>query len=128
MTSQILIVDDELFMLRLIEASLKKGGFAVTACRSGDEAIAMANRNTPDLIIIDLMMPGRDGLATLRVLKESAALREVPAILLTAKGRALVEHEAAESGVEVFLTKPFSPSQLLEHVRRLLAAQPAAKP
>lgn len=127
MTSRILIVDDEPFMLRLIEASLKKGGFALTACRSGDEAIASASQQTPDLIIIDLMMPGRDGLATLRVLKESAALREVPAILLTAKGRALVEREAEESGVEVFLTKPFSPSQLLEHVRRLLASTPTAK-
>lgn len=125
MTPQILIVDDEPFMLRLIEASLKKGGFAVATCRSGEAAIEWATQSPPHLIIMDLMMPGLDGLATLRVMKQTPALRNLPVIMLTAKGHQLAQLEAADSGVEVFLTKPFSPRQLLEEAKRLLALHPA---
>jgi CheY-like chemotaxis protein len=121
MTSQILIVDDEPFMLRLIEASLKKGGFTTTTCRSGESAIEWATQHPPQLIIIDLMMPGLDGLATVQSLKQTPSLADRPIIMLTAKGHQLAQVEAARSGVEVFLTKPFSPSQLLDEVTRLLA-------
>jgi DNA-binding response OmpR family regulator len=124
MTPSVLIVDDEPFMLRLIEASLKKGGFAVTTCRNGEMAIEWATQIPPRLIIMDLMMPGLDGLATLRRIKAVPSLRDVPAIMLTAKGHQLAQVEAAECGAEVFLTKPFSPSQLLEEARRLLARHP----
>jgi CheY-like chemotaxis protein len=121
MTPHILIVDDEPFMLRLIEASLKKGGFAVTACRSGEQALEWAADHSPLLIIMDLMMPGLDGVTTLRYLTQLPGLRDVPAIMLTAKGHQLAQLEGGESGAQVFLTKPFSPSQLLEETRRLLA-------
>jgi two-component system alkaline phosphatase synthesis response regulator PhoP len=126
MTPDILIVDDEPFMLRLIEASLKKGGYAVTACRSGEQALEWAAEHPPLLIIMDLMMPGLDGLATLRQMKQVPALRDVPVIMLTAKGHQLAQIEAQECGAQVFLTKPFSPSQLLAETKRLLAAHPAA--
>jgi two-component system alkaline phosphatase synthesis response regulator PhoP len=125
MNSQILIVDDEPFMLRLIEASLKKGGFSVTACRGGEEALARAARQAPDLVILDLMMPGLDGLQTLQQLKQMDSMRDVPVIMLTAKGHKLAQVQAAEGGVAVYLTKPFSPSLLVEHARRLLATTPA---
>jgi len=125
MNPHILIVDDEPFMLRLIEASLKKGGFAVVACRSGEQALEWAAEHPPMLVILDLMMPGLDGIMTLRYLKQLPALRDVPAIMLTAKGHQLAQLEAGESGAQVFLTKPFSPSQLLEETKRLLAT-PAA--
>jgi two-component system alkaline phosphatase synthesis response regulator PhoP len=126
MIHRILIVDDEPFMLRLIEASLRKGGFHVSSCRSGEAAMEFASQQPPHLIILDLMMPGLDGLATLRLMRQSAALRDIPVIMLTAKGHQLAQVEAAESGVQVFLTKPFSPSQLLAETRRLLAPQPVA--
>lgn len=125
MTPNILIVDDEPFMLRLIETSLKKGGFAVTPCRSGEQALALAAQQPPQLIILDLMMPGMDGLATLRRMKEVAALQDVPVIMLTAKGHQLAQFEAAQTGAEVFLTKPFSPRQLLEEAKRLIAVHTA---
>ncbi|HEY3898850.1 MAG TPA: response regulator [Chthoniobacter sp.] len=122
MSSPILIVDDEPFMLRLIDASLKKGGFTAATCRSGESAIEWATQHPPQLIIIDLMMPGLDGLATLQVMRQTTALADVPIIMLTAKGHLLAQVEATRIGVEVFLTKPFSPSQLLDEVKRLLAA------
>jgi len=125
MTPNILIVDDEPFMLRLIETSLKKGGFAVTPCRSGEQALALATQQPPQLIILDLMMPGMDGLATLRRMKEVATLQAVPVIMLTAKGHQLAQFEAAQTGAEVFLTKPFSPRQLLEEAKRLIAVRAA---
>lgn len=125
MTPNILIVDDEPFMLRLIEASLKKGNFSLTSCRSGEQALALAIQQPPQLIILDLMMPGMDGLATLRRMKDVETLRAVPVIMLTAKGHQLAQFEAAQTGAEVFLTKPFSPRQLLEEAKRLIAAQPA---
>ena len=121
MKPRILIVDDEAFMLRLIEASLLKGSFAVTACRGGEQALAAVALQPPHLVILDLMMPGLDGMATLRRLKEIEALRDVPVIMLTAKGHHLAQVEATQSGVNVFLTKPFSPSQLLAETQRLLA-------
>jgi two-component system alkaline phosphatase synthesis response regulator PhoP len=126
MKPHILIVDDETFMLRLIEASLNKGGFDISAYRSGEAAIAAAAQEPPHLIILDLMMPGLDGLATLRRLKEIESLRNTPVIMLTAKGHHLAQVEATESGANVFLTKPFSPSQLLAETRRLLAASIAS--
>ena len=121
MKPQILIVDDEPFMLRLIEASLAKGNFEVTPCQSGEQALACVAQSAPHLIILDLMMPGLDGLGTLRRIKETGAGRDVPVIMLTAKGHHLAQVEAAQSGVNVFLTKPFSPSQLLAETKRLLA-------
>ena len=126
MTPQILIVDDEPFMLRLLEASLKKGGFNVASCRSGEVALEWAAERAPALVILDLMMPGLDGLETLRYMRLLPALRDVPVIMLTAKGHQLAQVAAEECGVQVFLTKPFSPSQLLEETKRLLAARPVA--
>lgn len=123
MTPQILIVDDEPFMLRLIETSLKKGGFELTACRSGEQALELIGQRIPALVILDLMMPGMDGLATLRKMKEMSGCQQVPVIMLTAKGHKLTQESAEAGGANVFLTKPFSPTQLLSEVRRLLATQ-----
>jgi len=120
MTPLILIVDDEPFMQRIISASLKKGGFPTTVCSSGEQALETAARLAPQLIIMDMMMPGIDGIETLRRMKQCEALRDVPVIMLTAKGNNLARVEAVASGAQVFLTKPFSPSHLLEEARRLL--------
>ena len=126
MTPHILIVDDEPFMLRLIEASLKKGGFNTACCRSGELALEWGAERPPALIIMDLMMPGLDGLETLRYMRVLPSLRDVPVIMLTAKGHQLAQVAAEECGVQIFLTKPFSPSQLLEETKRLLAPRAAA--
>lgn len=121
MNPRILIVDDEPFMLRLIETSLKKAGFDLISCRSGEQALDLAAQQRPSLIIMDLMMPGMDGFTTLQHLKAKPDLGKVPVIMLTAKGHKFTQEKAEEGGVDAFLTKPFSPSQLVEEARKLIA-------
>ncbi|MCP5519254.1 MAG: response regulator [Verrucomicrobiales bacterium] len=118
--TRILVADDELFMLRLLEATFRKGGHEVILSRNGTEALAAAEEASPALIVMDVMMPGLDGLAAIRQLKESPGTRHIPVIVLSSKGQALTEVEAVESGAALFLTKPFSPTYLLEAVRKLL--------
>ncbi|MDR3455852.1 MAG: response regulator [Verrucomicrobiae bacterium] len=117
---KILVADDEVFMLRLLEMTFKKGGFAVVSCRDGKEALAKAATELPQLIVLDVMMPGLDGLGALRQLKENPATRDIPVVVLSAKGHALTKVEAEASGAALFLAKPFSPNELLEAVQKFL--------
>jgi len=117
---KILVADDEVFMLRLLEMTFKKGGFTVVSCRDGKEALAKAATELPQLIVLDVMMPGLDGLGALRQLKENPATRDIPVVVLSAKGHALTKVEAETSGAALFLAKPFSPNELLEAVQKFL--------
>lgn len=120
MPARILIVDDEPHMLRLTELSLRKGNFQLLIGRNGREAVDAAVRHRPDLIVMDVLMPELDGLAALRELKQNPVTTTIPVIMLTARGHVLTRHEAEDSGAALFLTKPFSPTQLLHEVQRLL--------
>jgi len=122
MSASIIIIDDEPFMLRLIEASLKKGGYRVEAFRDAALALQAAEANPPQLVVLDLLMPGMDGMTALRQLKQTPSLAHVPVIMLTAKGHQLTQDEATASGAALFLTKPFSPAELLEQARRLIGS------
>ena len=117
---KILVADDEAFMLRLLEMTFKKGGFEVLCCRDGREALATAKDALPHLILLDIMMPGLDGLGALRQLKENPATKDIPVVVLSAKGHALTKVEAEQAGAAMFLTKPFSPNQLLSEAKRIL--------
>ena len=117
---KILIADDEVFMLRLLEMTLKKGGYEVASCRDGKEALATAAAAPPQLIVLDVMMPGLDGLGALRQLKENPATKNIPVVVLSAKGHALTKVEAELAGASLFLAKPFSPNQLLGEVKKIL--------
>jgi CheY-like chemotaxis protein len=119
-TQKILIADDEVYMLRLLEMTFKKGGYAVVSCRDGQEALAQAVSALPQLIVLDVMMPGLDGLGALRQLKGNAATRDIPVVVLSAKGHALTKVEAEQAGAVMFLAKPFSPNQLLSEVQKFL--------
>lgn len=116
----VLIADDEIFMLRLLDATFRKGGYQVAQVRDGAEAVAAAASLKPDLVVMDIMMPGLDGLSAVRRLKGDAATRNIPVIVLSSKGHALTKVEAEQAGAALFLTKPFSPSQLLAETQRLL--------
>jgi CheY-like chemotaxis protein len=116
----ILIVDDELFMRRLLEQTLRRGGARLATADSGDAALAWLARESADLLLIDFNMPGRDGLATVRALREAHPHMRIPVVMLTAGGLADVRARAAELGVAAFFTKPFSPSALAAEVARLL--------
>lgn len=121
MPSRILIVDDELFMLRIIEISLRKGGHQVIVGHNGLEAVELARREKPGAIVMDVLMPEMDGLEALRKLRQDASTAMIPVIMLTARGQILTRQEAEASGASLFLTKPFSPTQLLIEVDRLTA-------
>jgi two-component system alkaline phosphatase synthesis response regulator PhoP len=120
---KVLLADDEIYMLRLLEMTFKKGGYQVISCRDGREALAAASAQLPQLIVLDVMMPGLDGLGALRQLKENPATRAIPVVVLTAKGHALTKVEAEASGAALFLAKPFSPNQLLGEVQKLLSPE-----
>ena len=122
---RILIADDEIYMVRLLEMTFKKGGYEVVSCRDGKEALATAVSAQPRLIVLDIMMPGLDGLGALRQLKENPATQAIPVIVLSAKGQALTKVEAEQAGAALFLPKPFSPNQLLSEAQKILG-QPAA--
>jgi CheY-like chemotaxis protein len=126
MTPQkILVADDEVFMLRLLDMTLKKGGYTVISCRDGKEALAAAAAQLPQLIVLDVMMPGLDGLGALRQLKENPVTRAIPVVVLSAKGHALTKVEAEASGAVLFLAKPFSPNELLSAVQKILSPEKA---
>ena len=124
-TQKILVADDEVYMLRLLEMTFKKGGYEVVPCRDGKEALALSASARPQLIVLDVMMPGLDGLGALRQLKEDAATREIPVVVLSAIGHALTRVEAEVAGAALFLAKPFSPNQLLLEVQKIIGPKPA---
>jgi len=120
MNPKILIVDDEPHMLRVTELSIKKGGYQIVIGRNGKEALELAAREKPNLIVMDVSMPEMDGLTALTQLKANPETAKIPVIMLTVRGQAMARQQAEQSGAAVYLTKPFSPSQLLVEVKRLL--------
>jgi len=120
MSTKILIVDDEPHMLRVTELSIKKGGYQIVIGRNGKEALELAAREKPGLIVMDVSMPEMDGLTALTQLKANPETAKIPVIMLTVRGQAMARQQAEQSGAAVYLTKPFSPSQLLAEVKRLL--------
>jgi CheY-like chemotaxis protein len=120
MPQKILIVDDEAFILRVTELSLKKGGYSLIFGRNGVEAVQLAASELPALIVMDVQMPEMDGLTALKHLKQNPATARIPVIMLTARGHVLTRQDAEESGAALFLTKPCSPMQLLKEVQRIL--------
>lgn len=120
MPKKILIVEDEPHMARVTELSLKKGGYDILAARNGREAIELAGRETPALIVMDVTMPEMDGITALKRLKAMPATAGIPVIMLTSRGQMVAREEAEDSGATLFLTKPFSPSALAAAARRII--------
>lgn len=120
---KILVADDEVFMLRLLEMTFKKGGYDVITCRDGKEALVTAFAEQPQLIVLDVMMPGLDGLGALRLLKDNPATKNIPVVVLTAKGHSLTRIDAVLAGAVLFLAKPFSPNELLSAVQKILSPE-----
>jgi CheY-like chemotaxis protein len=123
MAIKILVADDQLHMLRLMEHQLKKDGYRLIEARDGEEVLETALRETPDLVILDVLMPKMDGLTALRRLKKNKATRGLPVIVLTASADEMTRQEAEFSGADVILTKPFSPTLLRQEIRRLISAR-----
>lgn len=123
----ILVVDDEEDILSLVEYNLKKSGFQVTCVMSGEDAIKTATSLKPDLILLDLMLPGVDGLEVCGILKNNPISKQIPIIMLTAKGEESDVVRGLEMGADDYVTKPFSPAILIARTKAVLrrkAAQP----
>jgi len=117
---QILVVDDDQLMHRLFQHHLEKAGYKMVSAMNGREALDLASRQQPNLIVMDIMMPDIDGLAALRELKKNDATKSIPVIVITANNHHLARQESENSGAAIFLTKPFSPTQLLNEIRRII--------
>ncbi|MFI5331777.1 MAG: response regulator, partial [Desulfobaccales bacterium] len=102
----ILAVEDDEDILELLKYNLAKEGYRATAVTSGEDGLQLARSTTPDLILLDLMLPGMDGLEVCRRLKLDAKTRQVPIIMLTAKGEEADIVSGLELGAEDYITKP----------------------
>ena len=121
MTTRVLIAEDEPNIVESLAFLLRREGCDVVSALDGDAALAELRRLAPDLVILDLMLPGRNGFEVLKAIKTDPALRSVPVLVLTAKGQPQDRRRAEEIGVEAFMTKPFSNRAIVDEVRRLTA-------
>jgi CheY-like chemotaxis protein len=116
---RVLVCDDERVMRSLVRATLE-GVAEVVEASDGDEALALLRQARPALLIVDMMMPGMSGLEVVRQLRGDGQLRALPVIMITARVQVADQEAALEAGVDLFISKPFSPSVLLDAVRSLL--------
>ena len=117
MPQRVLVVDDEPHIVELVRYNLSQEGYEVFVAGDGETALAKARTERPDLIVLDLMLPGLDGLEVCRRLRHEAA---VAIIMLTAKGGELERVAGLESGADDYVTKPFSPRELVARVRAVM--------
>jgi two-component system phosphate regulon response regulator PhoB len=117
---RILVVDDDAFVRRPLELILRSEGFAPSTADDGEQCLAAVARQRPALIFLDVMMPGRDGFDVCRELKSDPATADIPVILLSARGHERDRERGLEVGATEFMTKPYSPSELLRRVREIL--------
>jgi two-component system phosphate regulon response regulator PhoB len=117
---KILIVDDEEDILELVRYNLSREGYKIFCAVSGEEGLRIAMAEMPDLIVLDLMLPGLDGLDVTRRLKADDSTRKIPIVMLTAKGEESDIVTGLELGAEDYMTKPFSPRVLVARVKAVL--------
>jgi len=119
----ILIVDDEEDIRELVELYLVREGFDTLMCETGEEALELVHKESPDLVVLDLMLPGIDGLAVCRKLKANRKTEAIPILMLTAKAEDADIVAGLELGADDYVTKPFSGKVLAARVRRILKRQ-----
>ena len=120
--NKILIVDDEEKVRKLVEITLSIGKVEVLHASSGEEGLKIAGEARPDIILLDVMMPGRfDGFDVCKLLKEDLATRDIYIIMLTAKGQKADKEKGLASGADDYFVKPFSPMELMEKIDKVLS-------
>ncbi|GAB4110890.1 MAG: response regulator transcription factor [Phycisphaeraceae bacterium] len=121
----LLIVEDELDLIEVLRFSLAREGFKVRTATNGEDAIREVRQHKPDLIVLDLMLPTIDGLSVCRALRRHEQTRDIPIVMLTAKGEETDIVKGLEAGADDYVTKPFSPKVLLARIQAVLRrAQP----
>ena len=121
---KILVVDDEEDILELVKHHLVREGYRVVCAETGEKALTRAREASIDLIVLDLMLPGMDGLEITKVLKSDSKTRHIPIVMLTAKGEEADIVTGLELGGDDYITKPFSPRVLLARVKAMLRRHP----
>ncbi|MEX1047343.1 MAG: response regulator [Actinomycetota bacterium] len=116
----ILIVDDDPVIRRLLQVNFRLEGYEVETAALGQESIELARSNTPDVIVLDVMMPGMDGWEVCRSMREESSLADVPIVFLSAKSQDQNPKDSKELGIAAYVTKPFDPSELVTIVERAL--------
>ncbi len=128
MATKILIVEDEADIAELIRYNVERAGYQARVVGDGHHAHQLIERDMPDLLILDLMLPGLDGLELCRRLRGEAATRDLPIIMVTAMGEEADRVVGLELGADDYLVKPFSPRELVARVRALLRRREAREP
>jgi CheY-like chemotaxis protein len=120
MGATVLLCDDEEVLRQLVRATLDNGAYSIVEATDGDESLELARRLQPDVIVLDMMMPGRSGLDVLDELRGDPKLASTPVIMLTARARQADREAAVAAGADRYLAKPFSPLELISLVEELL--------
>lgn len=123
--TQILIIEDEEDIRELVRYNLERENLAVTEAESGEAGLKSASQKKPDLILLDLMLPGKDGLQICRELKRNEATRDIPVVMMTAKGEESDIVTGLELGAEDYIVKPFSPKVMVARIKAVLRRKTA---
>ncbi len=122
MSQEILIVDDEANIVLSLEFLMKQAGFAVRTVEDGEQALRALEEQVPDLILLDVMMPGKDGYEVCQQIRRRPEWADLPVIMLTAKGRDVEREKGLAMGADDYITKPFSTQEVVETVHSILAS------
>lgn len=125
---KILVVDDEIYIVHILDFSLGMEGYEVVTALDGEQALERVASEKPDLIVLDIMMPKLDGYEVCRAVKSNPATKNVPVILLSAKGRNVDQKMGFDVGADDYITKPFSPRKLVERINQLLGQAVTERP
>ncbi len=116
----VLIVEDEAALVTLLRYNLEGEGFRVAEANDGEQALVLAKEETPDIVLLDWMLPLMSGIEVCRQMRRIPATRDVPIILLTARGEETDKVRGLDSGADDYITKPFSPAELIARIRAVL--------
>ncbi len=122
MSAKVLIADDEPNILISLEYLMKREGYVVSVARDGQEALEVLQRERPQLVLLDVMMPHKSGFEVCQALRADEVLKDTIVLMLTAKGRDTDVAKGLALGADAYMTKPFSTKELVQKVRELLAA------
>jgi two-component system phosphate regulon response regulator PhoB len=118
--ARILIIEDDRDIVEMLEYNLAEAGYDTFSALNGDDGVALARRERPDLIILDIMMPVMDGFEVCRMLKNDSSVAHIPIIILSAKSQETDKVVGLELGADDYVTKPFSPRELIARTRAIL--------
>jgi len=117
---KIMVVDDEPHLVRSLTFILEKAGYNVSSASNGEEALSKIQQSKPDLVFLDVMMPKKNGYAVCEEIKKSPELKDIYVIILTAKGQETDRSQGLKAGADEFITKPFSPLEIVARVKKIL--------